>query len=96
MLACTYCYSQRPTDKIKVLEETEFVPSKSGAFRIVTSNDSISHSFIREFANKGKCARITHSVKTDRYGDYFERSFYFKSEYYNEVVTFINQLKDKK
>ncbi len=100
LLAVVLCsataFSQKPKDGVLVADETYFVKSGKTGFRIVTSNDSISYKLIAQFANTGKAHKITHDVREDRFGKYWSRSFYFKNDYYDEVVIFVNTLNKKK
>lgn len=71
-----------------VADETWFVKSGTSGFRIVSSNDTISKKMMEKFTPV--MTKITHILKKDRKGPYWERSFYFKNTEYNTVVLFIN------
>lgn len=92
MTACSHAQvkvSAPPTEKVLVADETEVIASGKTEFRIITSNDSISHYLMRKFENNGM-TKFTYVQKSDRHGKYWERSFYFKNESWNAVVLFIN------
>lgn len=78
-----------PTEKVLVADETQIVASGKTGFRIITSNDSISHWLMRKFETDGM-TKFTYVQKKDRHGSYWERSFYFKNESWNSVILFIN------
>ena len=82
----------QPKDGVLVADETWFVKSGKTGFRVITCNDSVSCWMIKKFANTGKANKVTHTVKKDRHGYYWERSFYFKDEEYNDVAIFLNSL----
>jgi hypothetical protein len=81
-----------PTERVLVADETEIIASGKSGFRIICSNDSISAKLIRIFQNNG-ITKLTRTLKKDRRGSYWERSFYFKNESWNNVCVFINNLK---
>ena len=82
------CYAQPPSQKTLVEDETWVVASGKSSFRVITSNDSIAHWFMKKYEKKG-IVRFTYVQKRDRKGLYWERSFYFKNEEWNNVVEFI-------
>lgn len=78
-----------PSQKVLIADETEVVASGKTSFRIITSNDSIAHFIMRKFENNGM-TKFTYTPKKDRHGRYWERTFYFKNEMWDEVANFIN------
>jgi hypothetical protein len=93
MTACTDAQvgrvSSPPSQKELVADETWIVASGKSGFRLISSNDSISHWIRRKFEGDG-ITKFTYVLKKDRHGQYWERSFYFKNEDWNKVVLFIN------
>jgi hypothetical protein len=93
MTACTNAQVGKlnapPPQKELVADETWIVASGKSSFRVICSNDSISHWIRRKFENNG-ITKFTYVLKKDRKGQYWERSFYFKNEEWNMVVLFIN------
>jgi len=81
-----------PTEKTLVADETEIVASGKTGFRIITSNDTIAKLLMQKFENNGM-TRFTYDKKKDRHGSYWQRSFYFKNESWNDVITYVNTLK---
>jgi hypothetical protein len=86
-----YSYSQIPEKRKLVADGTWIMASGKEMFRIITTNDSISNMIVRKFWI-GYIHRYTNSKKKDRFGEYYERSFYFKNTSWNELVAFINKL----
>ena len=81
-----------PTEKTLIADETWIVASGKSAFRVITSNDTIAYKVRSKFEQSGDITRFTYVQKTDRLGKYWERSFYFKNEKWNDIVLFINSL----
>lgn len=76
-------------DRVLIAKETWYQPSgKSGAFRIITSNDSIAHKIMSKYGSV--MTKFTYTQKKDRAGYYWERSFYFKKEHYDTIALYIN------
>lgn len=80
--------SSPPSEKQLVANETWIVASGRGSFRVITSNDSIAHAFMGRVEQQ--MSKFTYIQKKDRHGYYWERCFYFKNEYWDSVVLFIN------
>lgn len=96
LIACTPSIAQvrvkvevPPAEKVTIAERTTIVASGKNAFRVITSDDSIAHKMTKRF-EKNECYRIVYDRKDDRYGSYWERSFYFKNENWNAVIIFVN------
>lgn len=78
-----------PAEKTLVADETEVIASGKSSFRIISSNATISQKIKDKFGSS-HITRINQTKKHDRGGDYWEISFYFKNESWNEVANFIN------
>lgn len=89
VVAYTQKIDSPPVSKVLVADETWIIASGKTSFRIITSNDTISHRLMAKFENNGM-DRFTYVKKSDRHGVYWERSFYFKNECWSMVTLFIN------
>jgi len=84
-----------PTEKILIMDETWVVASGKTSFRIITSNEVISHQIMSRFEKNGM-TKFTYTMKKDRKGPYWERSFYFKNDKWNTIVDFVNEMENMK
>jgi hypothetical protein len=78
-----------PDKKVEICKQTEVVASGEKKFRIFTSNDSVAY-WIRSKFEHTVITRMTYDKKKDRSGPYWERSFYFNNEDWNDVVVYLN------
>ena len=88
VLTINVLQAQIPLKKTLVADETWVVASGTGSFRFITSNDSVA----KKIVYLEGITRFTASQKVDRYGQYWERSFYFDNKYWNNVIKFIKSL----
>jgi hypothetical protein len=77
-----------PEKKTEIGKLTQIVKSGEKSFRIITSHDSVAY-WVRSKFEHTLITRITMDKKKDRSGDYWERSFYFKNESWDDVVNYI-------
>lgn len=79
------------TKNVLIADETEYAPSgKSGAFRIISSNDEIVKALIKEFQDRMSKVNTIH--KKDRKGYYWEYSLYFPPEEKSNIIEFFKQI----
>jgi len=78
-----------PTEETMVGKETYVVKSGEKSFRFITSNDSVAYWIRSRFEKDGTITKFTYIQKKDRYGVYWERSFYFKNEDWDRIVSYL-------
>jgi hypothetical protein len=78
-----------PDKRVEIAKQTEIMASGEKKFRIITSNDSVAY-WVRSKFEYDKITRMTYDRKKDRSGPYWERSFYFNNEDWNDVVVYLN------
>lgn len=80
--------AQPPATKMLVSKQTWVVKSTPTTFRVITSNDSVANKIV--FLEG--ITRFTYLRLEDRYGVYWERSFYFDNKWWNNIVRWIDSL----
>ena len=95
LLACallfnSIIYAQIPTSKTLVADETWIVNSGNSSFRFITSNENIYHALLKEM--QYHAYKVVSSLKQDRKGRYWEYTFYFKNEVWNDIDSFVKKL----
>ena len=83
---------QIPMQKTLVADETWVMASGQSAFRVITTNDSIS----QVFRKTEGVTKVTAYKKEDRHGQYWEISYYFKDRSWNSIVAIIKELNKPK
>ncbi len=90
-------FAQIPTKKTLVLDETWVVASGEKRFRVITSNDSISHWFMQKFEGNALKKYGADWIEDKRSGGfYWQRSFYFLNEDWNTIVAFVDWIEKNK
>lgn len=87
---CITAYSQAPEKKTLLVDETEIVKSGDSKFRVITTNDTISHKIMVAYKNTLMLSYSAFKRVDNRRKDtYWEQSFYFDNKDYNRVVAYI-------
>lgn len=78
-----------PAEKTLVGKETWVVKSGESSFRFITANDSVAYWIRSRFEKDWTIKSMSYVQKKDRHGTYWERSFYFKNEEWDNVVSYL-------
>lgn len=78
-----------PAEKTLVGKSTWVVKSGESKFRIITAHDSMAYWMRSKFEFSNLKPRIVIDPKECIHGRYFERSFYFKNDDWDEVIGYI-------
>jgi hypothetical protein len=86
--------SQPPEEKTKVIDETQVVKSGKEKFRIITVNEYVSQQLEKRFKSNAMLSiNSSKKVNKKKGGIYWETSYYFENEDYNDVIAFLKNLK---
>lgn len=88
--------SSPPPTKTLIAHRTWIVASGAKSFRIITTDSGMAHKLLSTFEFKGifKFSYVEKTNAEEGY-KYWERTYYFKNEMWNEVVDTVNSFKKR-